>query len=217
MAGGINMTYEIMDQVSSELTAIVSEIVTNKSTMMAKVNYLCESWESAASERHREEFETVGKNIDNLTSMADELVNSIKKYRADMEELDTDSVKDRSGVRSSLTDMSNIPVFTDEFEEKKEAADQRKQSEEQELNTKVFSQEILQYVDSDITAYLFRETTEELVIRNEQEALDKDTLPAAAVFMIMAIVLIFGAIYWSGRKGKRKNDVNDQPEASTGR
>ncbi|MBD5394079.1 MAG: hypothetical protein HDR71_07375 [Lachnospiraceae bacterium] len=132
-------------------------------------------------------------------------------------ELDTDSVKDRSGVRSSLTDMSNIPVFTDEFEEKKEAVDQRKQSEEQELNTKVFSQEILQYVGSDITAYLFRETTEELVIRNEQEALDKDTLPAAAVFMIMAIVLIFGAIYWSGRKGKRKNDVNDQPEASTGR
>ena len=88
MAGGINMTYEIMDQVSSELTAIVSEIVTNKSTMMEKVNYLCESWESAASESHREEFETVGKNIDNLTSMADELVNSIKKYRADMEELD---------------------------------------------------------------------------------------------------------------------------------
>lgn len=88
MAGGITMTYEIMDQVSNELTSIVSEIVTNKATMMEKVNYLCESWESAASQTHQEEFMAVGKSIDSLTQLADELVSSIKKYRADMEQLD---------------------------------------------------------------------------------------------------------------------------------
>lgn len=88
MAGGITMTYEIMDQVCNELTSIVSEIVTNKATMMEKVNYLCESWESAASQRHQEEFMAVGKSIDSLTQLAEELVTSIKQYRADMEDLD---------------------------------------------------------------------------------------------------------------------------------
>ncbi len=34
MADGITMTYDIMDQVSKELTTIVGEIVTNKGTMM---------------------------------------------------------------------------------------------------------------------------------------------------------------------------------------
>lgn len=132
-------------------------------------------------------------------------------------ELDTDSVKDRTGVRSSLTDMSNIPVFTDEFEEKKEAADKEKQSEEQALNAKVFSQEMLQHEDGDITAYLFGKETQELVVRNEQETLEAYTPPAAAALVIMAGILIFGAICLSGRKGKRKNDVNDQPETPAGK
>lgn len=88
MAGGITMTYDVMDQVSNELTSIVNEIVTNKATMMEKVNYLCESWQSEASMRHQEEFLAVGKNIDTLTQLADDLVSSIRKYRADMEQLD---------------------------------------------------------------------------------------------------------------------------------
>lgn len=88
MAGGITMTYDVMDQVSNELTSVVNEIVTNKGTMMEKVNYLCESWQSEASQRHQEEFLAVGKNIDTLTQLADELVSSIRKYRADMEQLD---------------------------------------------------------------------------------------------------------------------------------
>lgn len=88
MANGIAVTYDVMDQMSNELTSIVSEIVTNKATMMEKVNYLCESWQSEASQRHQDEFLAVGKNIDTLTQLADELVSSIRKYRADMEQLD---------------------------------------------------------------------------------------------------------------------------------
>lgn len=88
MADGIAMTYDIMDQVSNELTSIVGEIITNKGTMMEKVNYLCESWKSEASQTHQDEFMAVGNKIDTLTQLADELVSSIKKYRADMEQLD---------------------------------------------------------------------------------------------------------------------------------
>ena len=89
MADGIQMKYDDMDRVSGELTSIVAEIVSNKGEMINKVEYLCETWNSAASQRHREEFESVGRNVDKLTDMAEELINSIKQYRADMEALDT--------------------------------------------------------------------------------------------------------------------------------
>lgn len=88
MANGITMTYAIMDQVSDELNAIVAEIIGNKNTMMEKVNYLCETWVSEASQNSQQEFEAVGKHIDSLTEMASELIANVKKYRADMEALD---------------------------------------------------------------------------------------------------------------------------------
>lgn len=89
MADGIQMKYDDMDRVSEELTSIVSEIITNKGAMINKVEYLCETWNSAASQRHRDEFDAVGSNIDKLTEMVEELISSIKHYRADMEALDT--------------------------------------------------------------------------------------------------------------------------------
>lgn len=82
------MSYESMDQICNELTSVVSKMVEDKAEMMAKVNSLCEAWASAASDRHQEDFATVGTSIDNLTNMADELISSVKKYRADMEALD---------------------------------------------------------------------------------------------------------------------------------
>lgn len=88
MAAGIQMQYETMDQVCNELKSIVSEIITNKDNMQSKVEFLCETWNSAASERHRSEFATVGDNINKLTDMVEELITSIKNYRADMEQLD---------------------------------------------------------------------------------------------------------------------------------
>ncbi len=88
MADGIQMKYDAMDQASNDLTSIVSEIIANKNNMISKVDYLCETWNSAASQRHREEFETVSKNIDSLTGMVEELITSIRNYRADMEQLD---------------------------------------------------------------------------------------------------------------------------------
>lgn len=88
MADGIEMTYSQMDEASRQLLSIVEEIKSNKQSMIEQVNFLCETWRSAASVRHQEEFETVGKSIDQLSDMANELINSIKHYRADMEELD---------------------------------------------------------------------------------------------------------------------------------
>lgn len=89
MADGIQMKYDEMDRVSNELRTIVSDIISNKNSMINKVEYLCESWDSKASQTHREEFQTVGSSIDKLTEMVEELISSIEHYRADMEALDT--------------------------------------------------------------------------------------------------------------------------------
>ncbi|MCH5258797.1 MAG: hypothetical protein J1F18_03535 [Lachnospiraceae bacterium] len=88
MADGISMKYDIMDSVCNELTAIVGEMVSNKETMMDKVNYMCETWVSEASQNNQEEFAAVGKQIDTLSSLAEELIANVKNYRADMEALD---------------------------------------------------------------------------------------------------------------------------------
>ncbi len=88
MADGIKMSYSEMDAISDELHTIVDEIITNKEQMLSKVNTLCESWDSAASQRHQDEFTNVAGNVDKLTDMVNELITSIKNYRADMEELD---------------------------------------------------------------------------------------------------------------------------------
>lgn len=88
MADGIRMSYSEMDAISDELHTIVDEIITNKEQMLSKVNTLCESWDSAASQRHQDEFANVAGNVDKLTDMVNELITSIKNYRADMEELD---------------------------------------------------------------------------------------------------------------------------------
>ncbi len=84
MADGIQIKYDDMDRVSEELTSIVAEMMSNKGSMISKVEYLCETWNSAASQRHRDEFEAVGKNIDKLTELAEDLISSIKHYRADI-------------------------------------------------------------------------------------------------------------------------------------
>lgn len=89
MHDGISMSYGAMDQTCSELTAIVREIIEYKKNMMTKVDSLCDTWKSAASEKHREDFMEVEKQIDLLTDLAEQLVSSVKQYREDMAELDS--------------------------------------------------------------------------------------------------------------------------------
>lgn len=88
MGDGIKMTYDEMDRTCTELTSIVGEIITYKDKMMTNVENLCDSWKSNASEHHRGEFQNVDDQISKLTGMAEQLVASVKQYRADMEELD---------------------------------------------------------------------------------------------------------------------------------
>lgn len=88
MADGIEMQFGEMESAIGDLNTAVVDIISRKGDMIRTVNTLCESWKSAASDRHREEFDSVGKSIDKLSEMAQELIQSVTNYNADMHQIE---------------------------------------------------------------------------------------------------------------------------------
>lgn len=118
-------------------------------------------------------------------------------------ELDTDSVRGRMGIRSSLTDMNQIFVFSDEFQERKEEVDQAYQAEQETLNAMVFDRQISYEDKNDMAGNLFLSNTEELIVRNEQET--PYSTPVYRMLVLPGILLVFllGTMYLFGRRGKK--------------
>ncbi|MCM1267228.1 MAG: hypothetical protein NC302_04920 [Bacteroidales bacterium] len=126
-------------------------------------------------------------------------------------QLDTGSVRDRVGVRSSLTDINRISVFTDAFIEEKEAVEQEKQAAKEKLQGTVFVELFADEAETGITDLIFLDHTEELLIRNEQEAVERK--PQPLMWTLPAAVMLFAAtIFYIIRKGKAKEDADDQSE-----
>lgn len=125
-------------------------------------------------------------------------------------ELDTDSVRGRTETRSSLTDINQIFVFSDEFQNRKEEVDQAYQAEQETLNAKVFDQQISYDDKNDIAGNLFLSNTEELIVRNEQEASYSKSVYQVLVLPGILLVFILGTVYLFGRKGKKRHDVDNQ-------
>lgn len=131
--------------------------------------------------------------------------------------LNTDSVRERTGVRSSLTDMNEIYVFTDDFEEKKQESDKETQDAEITLHNKVFNYQI-EYESVDITASLFLENTGEPIIRNGQSTEEIKSISAFTGMLAAVVILVIGVAYWMGsrrnRRGKRNYDIDNQRETA---
>lgn len=129
--------------------------------------------------------------------------------------LDTDSVRERTGVRSSLTDINQVFVFTDTFKERKEAVEREQKTAEENLRGTVFAKAFEGGESADITDLMFMESTEELLIRNEQEAADKNSWTPA--WLVVAAILIGACaaafVCKKNRKGKKKQDDDDQLKA----
>lgn len=128
-------------------------------------------------------------------------------------DLDADSVKDRTGVRSSLTDINQIFVFTNDFKNKKEKADQEYLAEQKALKTQMFNMQLMNEND-DVTGQMFLTTGQETIVRNEQTM--TGTSAASSIFGLAGILAVFmiGTMYLFRKKGKRGNDVNDQLKTS---
>ncbi len=118
-------------------------------------------------------------------------------------ELDTDSVRGRMEIRSSLTDINQIYVFSDEFQDRKEEVEQAYQAEQEILSAKVFDQQISYDDKNDIAGNLFLSNTEELIVRNEQETPDSKSVYQVMILTGILLVFILGTMYLFGRKGKK--------------
>lgn len=127
--------------------------------------------------------------------------------------LDTDSVRDRAGVRSSLTDINQIFVFTDIFIKKKETVEKEQQTAKEELYGTVFVEPLGNEAETEITDLIFLENTEELLIRNEQEIVESQSWSFIWILPVMVIMFAAALFYKNNRKGKKEYDADDQPEA----
>lgn len=128
-------------------------------------------------------------------------------------QLDTDSVRDRVGVRSSLTDINQIFVFTDTFTKEKESVEEELQAAEEELHGTVFVETIGKEAETELTDLIFMENTEELLIRKEKETAESRSWSLLWIFSATLILFAAAFYYKSSRKGKQKDDVDDQSEA----
>lgn len=127
--------------------------------------------------------------------------------------LDTDSVRDRAGVRSSLTDINQINVFSDIFIKKKETVEKEQQAAKEELYGKVFIETLGNDTETEITDLIFLDNTEELLIRNEQEIVESQSWPLLWILPVTVIMFAAAFLYKTNRKGKQKYDADNQPEA----
>lgn len=127
--------------------------------------------------------------------------------------LDTDSVRDRVGVRSSLTDINQINVFSDIFIKKKETVEKERQAAKEKLYGTVFVETLGNEAETEITDLIFLDNTEELLIRNEQEIVESQPWPLLWILPVTIIMFAAALLYKTNRKGKKKYDADNQPEA----
>lgn len=127
-------------------------------------------------------------------------------------DLDTESIIGRIGVRSSLTDINQVSVFTDKFEEKMGQVSMEGQQKQQMLDETIFLEDVMAVVDTSIIDRLFVSDIGELIIRNEKENTTDHMFPVVAGMLIMAVLLVLSIRSLFGTKGKQRNDVNHKFE-----
>ncbi|MBO5209681.1 MAG: hypothetical protein J6B68_10110 [Lachnospiraceae bacterium] len=122
--------------------------------------------------------------------------------------LDTESIRARGGINSSLTDMNQIPVFTDEFEDQISIVSQEEYLAGQKLHGTIFGEQIILEEDSDVLDQMFQDETQELIIRNEQVESGEQTYYTWAGILLV-ILGIAAVAYMRGKRGTKKNDANN--------
>lgn len=130
--------------------------------------------------------------------------------------LDIDSVKDRAGVHSSLTDINRISVFTDRFGEEKAAVEEEHQAAKEELYDTVFVCPFGNGAETELTDLMFLEKTEESPMRSEQETVKSQSWHLTWI-IFAAVILLAGAFLLYNKRSeerKRQYDADNQPEAT---
>lgn len=89
MSNGLCMDYDDMETCCTQLQSIAQNILEEKTSLLTKVNTLCDAWSSEASPVYQQDFTTVGSQIDKIGELVNELTQSIQSYVNDMRQLDS--------------------------------------------------------------------------------------------------------------------------------
>lgn len=93
MAISLKMQPDEMRTNCSDLGTIAEELLDKKNDLVNKAYTLCDNWESDSSPVYREDFETIGKQIDSISELVTSLTTSIENYITDMEQVDASYAK----------------------------------------------------------------------------------------------------------------------------
>lgn len=125
-------------------------------------------------------------------------------------QLDTESINNRNGVRSSLTDINDINIFTTDFENQILQINNQRQEKEKIQKKKIFSSTNWTKEDDIILPHLFVNTEIKEIVRNEPKTITSleltNQLSGFAILFVIFVSVLFAIFY---KKGTSKNVHND--------
>ena len=126
-------------------------------------------------------------------------------------ELDAGAAAYRVNVRSSLTDLNGIPLFTDEFVEIRQYTEEEIQREQESLREKTFTEQMLVKETESIIAQMFTIQDTQTIVRAEQQEQINYSLPEMLGSVLLAgTVLLVGIWMFVRKKGTVRYDNDNQ-------
>lgn len=125
-------------------------------------------------------------------------------------DLNTESIHQRTGISSSLTDINQIFVFTDEFENIKNKVDSTSQLEKANLEAKIFEQQMTLEVEDEIIGELFAGKIEKTVVREEKLSSNENSFYLPGCLFLILSALVLSMMMGIKKKEKKRDDVDNQ-------
>ncbi len=126
-------------------------------------------------------------------------------------ELDAGAAAYRLNVRSSLTDLNGIPVFSDEFERVRQCTEDGIRKAQDIIKGKTFTAKIQENETDNVLAQMFTAQDTQAVVRAErQEQTGYSAAETAGSALLVGIVLLVGIGMLVRKKGTARYDDDNQ-------
>lgn len=125
--------------------------------------------------------------------------------------LDAGAAAYRLNVRSSLTDLNGIPVFTDKFEQIRQCVDEGLKQAEDILKGRTFTEKMQENETDSILAQMFMVQDTQAIVRAErQEQAGYSATETIGSALLIGVVLLVGIGMLVKKKGTAKYDNDNQ-------
>ncbi len=125
--------------------------------------------------------------------------------------LDAGAAAYRLNVRSSLTDLNGIPVFTDGFERIRQCVDEGLKQAQDILKSKTFTEKMQENETDSILAQMFMVQDTQAIVRAErQEQTGYSAAETIGSALLVGIVLLVGMGMLVKKKGTTRDDNDNQ-------